>query len=198
MSGTTTTPAFDVKGALDAGYAPAEVVQFLAGLGDNTMVQADRLPAAVGKSLKLHPGNLTGPDGLRVMAEIAAQVAASKGRFDLLDANVGTTPGTIPPELGGVRATSGRGPIRDPVRWQASREDVQRHVERLAALASTAGDHELAGRVLAIGAAPDADAKAAMAAAFLTNLPAERAALARQILADKTLLKGVSPTEGTS
>lgn len=88
--------------------------------------------------------------------------------------------------------------VRDPLRWNAARADVQRHVEATAQAADARGDHALAQAVRSIGVEKTEAGKAKIAAAFLASLgspktPADRLrlGLAQQALGDATLLRGV-------
>lgn len=138
-------------------------------------------------------GYLHGEKGKQVMNLIAAQIAQNKGLTHRLADNSQREPGST--QFGSqVPNPSG---VRDPIKWEAARQDAKQHVDKVAAREQSAGNRDLARVVREVGAPQTAAQKVALAEAYWKSLPrgrgaqADYAAHAKAVLSDPTLLKGV-------
>jgi hypothetical protein len=166
-NGIVAKPA-DVHGALDD----------LASSGELSPTHA--------AALKAHSGPIMVPE---LLNRIGARTAERTGQGDRLVAGLSAASGA-------TATSSERGPVRDPIRWNAAREDAKAAAEGLANQAERMSDHPLAATIRHIAAEPTAAGKARIAQDYMSSIRGDRGeALLRKARAAQLLtgplMKGV-------
>jgi hypothetical protein len=102
-----------------------------------------------------------------LLQRVAAQTAQRTGQADRLDAGLAGND-----ESDG--ATTGRPPVRDPLRWASARDSYQAHAEATANQAERMGDNDLAVTVRQVAAEPTAAGKERIAADYVASIKGTR------------------------
>ena len=123
------------------------------------LVASGELSSTHADALKGHTGPVMVPE---LLQRIAAQTATRTGQDDRLTAALPDNAAT---------PTTGRGPVVDPLRWQAARADYQSHAEGLAQQAERMSNPNLALAIRQIATAPRTADKATLAADYMKALP---------------------------